>query len=304
MISIVLPTEDLRERLESRLGDAHLHVWAIGSREDFPGRADLFVLAYMTPPQRLRELAGLPIALVQSQTLGYDGIDDHLPSDIAYSNAIDVHEGSTAELALALILAAQRGIDDAVRAAERGNWDHRRRPGLAGKRVVVIGAGGVGSEIVRRIEPFGAEVDLVARTAREGIHAIEHLPLLLPHADVVVIAVPLSDATRKLVDAGFLAAMRDGALVVNVSRGEVVDTEALVTALASGRVRAALDVTDPEPLPEAHPLWTSPGVLVTPHVGGDTDAMDDRVDRLIIEQVRRIRTGEPPLNLVRGADVG
>ena len=121
---------------------------------------------------------------------------------------------------------------------------------------------------------------------------------LLPSADVVVAAVPLADDTRGLVDPWFIDAMRPGALLVNVARGPVVSTDALVSALQAGRIRAALDVTDPEPLPPGHPLWSAPGVLITPHVGGDTDAMDHRIDAVVVEQVRRIRAGDEPVNLV------
>ncbi|BDV29600.1 2-hydroxyacid dehydrogenase [Microbacterium terricola] len=301
MISVVLPSAEMRDRLADRFGDASVSVWRPGDPGAPTDPVELLVLPYMIPPVQLRQLDGLPIAVVQSQTLGHDGVGEHLPSGIAYCNATDVHEGSTAELALGLILAAQRGIPDAVRDAAGGIWDHRRRPGLAGKRMLLIGVGGVGTEIIARVAPFGVDLDLVARTARHGVHGTESLPELLPRADIVVVAVPLVEETRRLVDAPFLAAMRDEALLVNVSRGEVVDTDALVAQLRTGRLRAALDVTDPEPLPPQHPLWTLPGVLITPHVGGDTDAMDDRVDAVIIEQVRRLRAGTRPLNLVHPA---
>ncbi|MCP2636301.1 2-hydroxyacid dehydrogenase [Microbacterium sp. HD4P20] len=301
MISIVLPDDELRHRLGARLGDARVQVWAPNSSDPLIGPIDLLVLPYMIAPRELRHLRGLPISMVQSQTLGYDGVSETLPSGIRYCNATDVHEGSTAELTVGLILAAQRGIPDAVRDADRGVWEHRRHPGLADKRVVLVGVGGVGAEIRRRIAPFGAHLDLVARTPRAGVHGVDRLPELLSHADIVIIAVPLTDDTRRFIDSRFLAAMRDGALLVNVSRGEIVDTEALVGELQEARLRAALDVTDPEPLPADHPLWRLPGVLITPHAGGDTDAMDARVDGLILEQVRRLRAGEAPLNLVYDA---
>jgi phosphoglycerate dehydrogenase-like enzyme len=298
---VVVPSDGLRRRLEPQLGDTRVEMWAPGSAEPFPGPADLLLLPYMIPAVELRHLAGLPIGLVQSQTLGYDGVAEHLPAGLRYSNAVDVHEGSTAELTLALILGMLRGVTKAVRDADRGVWDHRRQPGLAGRRVLLLGAGGVGREIIRRIQPFDVELTVVARTARDGVHGLGELPGLLPAAEVVIVAVPLSADTRGFVDAAFLAAMPDGALLVNVSRGPVVDTDALLAELRTERIRAALDVTDPEPLPPDHPLWTAPGVLITPHLGGDTDAMDVRVDRIVVEQVRRIRAGEPPLDLVIGA---
>lgn len=298
MISLVVPTAEMRERLEPAVGDVRVHVWQPDGTGALADRADILVLPYMVAPVVLGDLRGRPISIVQSQTLGYDGVEEHLPPGLLYCNAVDVHEGSTAELALALVLAAQRGIPDAVRDAQDARWNHRRQPGLAGKRVLLIGAGGVGAAIAARIAPFGVDLLTVARTTRAGVHAVTELPALLPTADVVILAVPLDGSTRGLVDARFLGAMRDGALLVNVSRGEIVDTDALIEHTGIGRLRAALDVVAPEPLPVGHPLWSQPGVLITPHVGGDTDAMDARVDRIVIEQVRRLREGEPPLNLV------
>ena len=300
MITVVVPTNGLRRRLAPQLGDVRFEVWAPGWAESFPGPADLLVLPYLIPAAGLRALAGLPVGVVQSQTLGYDGVAEHLPAGLVYCNAVGVHEGSTAELALALILGMLRGVPDAIRDADRGAWEHRRHPGLAGRRVLVLGAGGVGREVVRRLEPFDVDLEVVARSARPGVHGPADLPGLLAAAEIVIVAVPLSAESRGLVDAGFLAAMPDGALLVNVSRGPVVDTDALVAELRSGRLRAALDVTDPEPLPSGHPLWTLPGVLITPHLGGDTDAMDARVDRIVREQVRRLASGEPPLDVVVG----
>ena len=300
MPHVVLPNESMRERLGDRLGDARVSVWRLGSGEPFPGEAELLVLPYMIPPSALASLEGLPIGLVQSQTLGHDGVALHLPEGLRYCNAVEVHEDSTAELALGLIIAMQRGIVDAVRAAERESWEHRRQPGLAGKRVLLLGAGGVGSAILRRLAPFEAEVRVVARSERDGVFGMAALPELLPWADIVIVAIPLTDDTRRSVGADFLAMMGDGALLVNVSRGEVVDTAALLAEARSGRLRAALDVTDPEPLPEGHPLWRLPNLLITPHIGGDTDAMDQRVDRIVLEQLRRIRQGMPPVNLVYG----
>jgi phosphoglycerate dehydrogenase-like enzyme len=300
VISVVVPTEELRNRLRAKLGDAHVRVWRPGALELFLGPTDLLVLPYMLPAPELHRLEGLPIRIIQSQMLGYDSVAEHLPAGIVYCNAIDVHEGSTAELALTLVLSMLRGIPKAVRDGDHSRWDHERHHGLAGRRVVVLGAGGVGGEIIRRLAPFGATVDVVARSMRQGVHGPDSLAGLLPRADVVILAIPLTDRTRALVDADFIAAMKSGALLVNVSRGGIVDTDALVEALREGRIRAALDVTDPEPLPTGHPLWSLPGVLITPHLGGDTDEMDARIDRLIAEQVRRLARGEQPANIVAG----
>jgi phosphoglycerate dehydrogenase-like enzyme len=179
-------------------------------------------------------------------------------------------------------------------------WD-----ALADKRVLVVGYGQIGQAIVRRVLPFEVEVTVVASRRRGGdelvdvVHGIDELSELAPAADVLVLIVPLTDATRRLVDADLLARLPDGALVVNVARGGVVDTDALVAECATGRLRAALDVTDPEPLPDGHPLWSTPGVLITPHVGGATTAMAPRAVALLRRQVEALRDGRPLDNVVR-----
>jgi phosphoglycerate dehydrogenase-like enzyme len=192
-----------------------------------------------------------------------------------------------------------------VAAQSRGEWKPLvLRRSLADKRVLVLGYGNIGRAVVRRLLPFEVSVTAVASRARDGddlvdaVHGIDELPDLLPHHDVVVVIVPLTDATRGLVDAEALALLPDGAVVVNVARGPVVDTDALVAECASGRLRAGLDVTDPEPLPADHPLWTTPGVLITPHVGGATDAMRPRAVALVRRQVEALRDGRPLDNVV------
>ncbi len=209
-----------------------------------------------------------------------------------------MHEGSTAELAVTLVLAAQRGLPGYVLAAQEGRWATIVSPGLLGRTVLLLGVGGVGGEVAARLAPFGCELVPVGRTARDGVHGADELPRLLPQADVVVVSVRLEATTVGLVDAPFLARMADGALLVNVARGAVVDTAALVAELQSGRLRAALDVTDPEPLPPEHPLWSLPNVLVTPHVAGATPEAPDRLARLIRTQIERMLAGQEPLNVV------
>jgi phosphoglycerate dehydrogenase-like enzyme len=197
-----------------------------------------------------------------------------------------------------LILSSLRGIPDFVRSAQRGEWDGRRRDSLADRTVLIVGYGSVGEAVERRLAGFECDVRRVARRARDGVDPFESLPSLVPHADVVVLLVPMTDETRRLVDAGFLSRMRDGALLVNVSRGPVVDTDALLAEVVNGRLRAALDVTDPEPLPPDHALWTCPNVLVSPHVGGNSTAFLPRARRLVAEQLARFAAGEPLVNVV------
>ncbi len=170
---------------------------------------------------------------------------------------------------MTLILASQRGWPEVGRNQDAQKWDRPMWPGLIGQRVLLIGVGGIGREFEARIAGFDVELTRVARTARDGVHGIDELPDLLPLADIVVLAIPLNDETRGLVDGAFLDRLPHGALVVNVSRGPIVDTDALVEHVRTGAIRSALDVVDPEPLPAGHPLWSLPGSLISPHLGGN-----------------------------------
>ncbi|THG32533.1 hydroxyacid dehydrogenase [Glaciibacter flavus] len=300
-ITVSLPGTALRDALGAMPDGVDLLEWDLSGPPPAE-HIDIVVPPYMDTLGRLGALSGVTTRLVQSQSIGYDGVEDALPPGIVFANAASVHETSTAELAVALILASQRGIPDFVRAADRGEWAPKRHASLADRTVLLVGVGGVGRAVLERLIPFEVNVVRVARTARDDetgrIHAIDDLPSLLPDADIVVIGVPLSPDTEHLVDAAFLAAMSDGALLVNVSRGSVVDTEALLAELSSGRLRAALDVTDPEPLPDGHPLYTAPNMLLSPHVGGATTAMMPRMAKLLRDQIERMLRGDEPRNVV------
>ena len=265
-------------------------------------RIDLVVPGYLMERARLAHLAGVRTRLVQSQSIGFDGIAEVLPPGVVYANAASVHETSTAELAVALTLAAQRGLPDFVRAAQRGAWSFAFHESLADRTVLLVGYGGVGRAIAARLLPCEVNLVRVARRARRvddvEVHAWGELSTLLPRADIVVVSLPLTAETTRLVDATFLSRMKDHTLLVNVGRGPVVDTDAVVAEASSGRLRFALDVVDPEPLPEHHPLFAMPNVLISPHVGGATSAMFPRVNRLVVEQVHRLQRGEEPINVV------
>ncbi|MEZ7004048.1 2-hydroxyacid dehydrogenase [Streptomyces sp. AD55] len=279
--------------------------------EEFPADpADCvyYVVPYMKPPSvGLRPLPRMTsVQVVQTLSAGVDHVRPGLaglPAGVRLCNARGVHEASTAELALGLILASLRGIPDFVRAQEKGEWLGGFRPALADRTVLIVGYGSIGSAIEDRLTPFEvARVVRVARsprtTARGPVRPFTELPSLLPQADVVVLSTPLDEGTRRLADAGFLARMKDGALLVNVARGAVVDTEALLTEVSTGRLTAALDVTDPEPLPADHPLWRAPGVLVSPHAGGPTSAFLPRAKRLLTDQLSRFVNREPLRNVI------
>ncbi|WP_269853090.1 2-hydroxyacid dehydrogenase [Streptomyces sp. RPT161] len=263
---------------------------------------------YVPPYMRGAEVATRPLrhgarpGVVQTLTAGVDHVQDEVPRETVLCNARGVHDASTAELAVTLTLASLRGIPRFVRGQDNEKWYAGMYPALADRTVVIVGYGAIGAAIEDRLTPFECEVVRVARSAREAergpVHAMAELPRLLPGADVVILVTPLTEETRHLVNAEFLARMPDGALLVNVGRGAVVDTKALLAELESGRLTAALDVTDPEPLPPGHPLWHAPGVLISPHVGGSSSAFPPRARRLLVEQLRRYLTGEPLRNTV------
>lgn len=261
---------------------------------------EVCVPPYMTGYDRslLRRLPRL--RLVQLLTAGYDGVPEALPDGVALANAVGVHDTSTAELAVALTLAALRGIPQFVRDGLDGRWAAPRvHDALADRRVVVLGYGAIGRAVARRLVPFEVHLSVVASRPRSGddlvesVHGIEDLPALLERTDVLIVVVPLSASTRRLVDDALLAALPDGALVVNVARGGVADTDAILRH--AGRLRFALDVTDPEPLPPEHPLWRAPSVLISPHTGGPTTAFRPRAVRFLREQLTAYaRTGTVP----------
>lgn len=263
-------------------------------------KVGFYVPVYMGPRDSLELIAQMPnLEVVQLLTVGVDAALEYVPEHVSLCNAVGVHDASTAELAIALVLASLRGIDDFARAMPHGEWIHDRRSSLVDRNVLIIGAGGVGQAIAHRLIPFGTEVTLVARSQRTGVVASSELPSLLPEADIVVLAVPLNMHTSGLVDESFLSRMREGSLLVNVARGGVVDTQALVRHAQQGRIRAALDVTDPEPLPPEHPLWRIPGVLISPHVGGDTSAFLPRARALVEQQISRWRSKDPLMHVVQ-----
>jgi phosphoglycerate dehydrogenase-like enzyme len=244
-------------------------------------------------------LDALPrLRLVQLMSAGAEKFVGRLPDRVTLCNARGAHTPSTAEWAVTATLAAQRGIPHFTREQDAGRWAPRTEHSLVGARVLMVGAGDIGRTIGRMMAGFDVELIWVARTAREGVHAFEELPELLPHADVVVLIVPVTPQTEGMVDAEFLAAMKDDALLVNAARGVVVDTDALLAELTAGRLRAALDVTDPEPLPEGHPLWAAPNLLLTPHVAGAVPDTNRRAAETVAAQLRRVLAGEPLANVV------
>lgn len=300
---VSVPTPQLAEDLAPLPAGVEVLVWDMTDAAP-RDRIDIVVPPYMKAASILPRLAAIETQLVQGQSIGYEGVADVLPAGRAFANAASVHETSTAELAVALTLAVQRHLPDFVRSQERGAWQPVFADSLADRRVLLLGYGGVGKAVAARLAPFEVTVVPVASRARDedgiAVHGVAELPDLLPEADIVILTLPGGDATRHIIDDAALAALPDGALVVNVGRGPLIDTDALVDHVRRGRIRAALDVTDPEPLPAGHPLWSLPGVLIAPHVGGASSAMRPRIARLVKTQIERMLRGEPPLNVVIG----
>lgn len=239
------------------------------------------------------------LKVIQTLEAGVDWIAPHVPQGVTLCDARGVHDGPVAEWVLAATLAMQKRLGLARDNQRQRSWRAEPIDDLHGQTVLIVGYGSIGEAVERRLAPFGVEVLRLARHRRRGVHAGADLPQLLPDADIVVLVLPLTAETERLVDARFLRTMRDGALLVNAARGRIVETEALVTELRSGRLRAALDVADPEPLPPHHPLWDAGDVLITPHLASDTPSFPPRAYRLAFEQVERQLTGGQLVNVVR-----
>ena len=259
----------------------------------------------LIPGHRVHELTRLldrlpNLKLIQLLSAGAEDWIGALPDGVLLSTCRGAHGGSTAEWVVAVLLSIYRELTGFAADQAAHRWHRHTTETLQGKRVLIVGAGDLGKQLRRRIEPFDTQVTLVGLTARAGVRPAEELPELLGTHDVVALLVPLTSRTRGMVDAGFLAAMPDGAVLVNAARGPVVRTDALLAELNSGRLRAALDVTDPEPLPAGHPLWTAPGLLLTPHVGGAADGLQRRSYAVAAAEIARYAGGELPHNLVHG----
>ncbi len=257
-----------------------------------PGARAADVLPLLEKTPRLR--------LIQLLSAGAEDWTGVLSEGVLLSTCRGAHCGSTAEWVMAVLLSWCRRLPEFAEAQRARRWSRLVSDTLQGKRVLIVGAGDLGQQLRRRLEPFDAWVTMVGLSARDDIHGVEKLPALLPEADVVVLLGPLTTRTRGMVDAKFLASLPDGALLVNASRGPVVDTAALLAELESGRLEAALDVTDPEPLPEDHPLWGLPNVVITPHVGGAVVDARRRSYVVAAAEIGRYVRGELPNNLVRG----
>jgi len=301
---VTLPFAELVDRFGPVPDGIELDVWDVEA--PYP-RADevaiTFLPFYFQGRHRWQYVHDLPnLELLQLPSAGYEHAVPHVPGHALLANGRGIHDDETAELAVGLALTSLRDIGQFQFDRANGVWDARQTRSLADRRVTVVGYGAIGSAIATRFEAFRTDVTVVARTAREQdgrqVHPFGELPEIARTTDVLVLIAPLTDETERLVNADLLAALPDGALVVNVARGKVVDTDALVAELTSGRLSAGLDVTDPEPLPEGHALWTTPNTVLTPHVGGNTDLSVPRSIELMRRQVAALAEGRTFENLI------
>jgi phosphoglycerate dehydrogenase-like enzyme len=297
--TICLP-DDQAKQLVGPTPDVDIVVWD-GTGEPPAGidQVEFLVGGYGGATMSPEALARMPrLSVIQLLSAGVESWLPVVPPGVVLCNGRGIHGGPTAELAIAGLLAVLRELPRFVEQQRDRVWRATEVHSLDGMRVLVLGAGDIGQRVASVVRLLDAEATLVARHQRPGVEPIAALPELLAQHDVVVVALPLTAETEGLVDAAFLAAMRDGAVLVNIARGKIVHTTALVAELQAQRLQAFLDVTEPEPLPADHPLWTAPGVLITPHVGGGTPGWANRAYRLVREQLSRFVAGEPLRNVV------
>ena len=275
-------------------------VWAGGEQlPDSAGQVEVVVLPFGVPGSRLPVLAKLPeLRLIQLMSAGAERVIPHVPAGVTLCNARGAHDPAVAEWIMAAILAQVRLLPAFASAQQAGTWAPAAGESLAGQTVLIVGYGSIGAALERLLAPFGVTVERVARRARPGVCGLEDLPALLPRADIVILLVPVTPDTIHLADARFLGLMHDHALLVNAARGAIVDTGALLAELTTGRLKAALDVTDPEPLPPGHPLWAAPGLLLTPHVAGLSTQTIPRARAIVRAQLARYAAGETLHNVV------
>ncbi|HEY2314813.1 MAG TPA: 2-hydroxyacid dehydrogenase [Streptosporangiaceae bacterium] len=301
-VLIWVPTEPVAQALAD-LDGATVEVLAPdgASLPASAAEVEFYVPPFFPAPEAVVAMAQMPkLRVVQTMTAGFDRVRPHVPAGAVLCNARGVHDASTAEWVVGAAIAALRQFPYFATEQAAGRWSYRFTDCLAGKSVLIVGYGSIGQAVERRLAGFDVQVQRVARSARDGVSPVSDLPALLPTADVVILLAPVTSATVGMVDATFLAAMKDGALLINAARGVLVVTDDLVAEVSSGRLSAAMDVTDPEPLPPGHPLWSLPNVLITPHVAASTPYSGMMAVRFVKEQAERYLAGQPLANVITG----
>jgi len=299
---IWVPTEPVAQALAGLTG-ASVEVYP-SDGSDLPesvANVEFYVPPFFPRTDAVAAMKRMPkLKVVQTLTAGFDAVRPHVPASAVLCNARGVHDASTAEWVVGAIVAAIRQFPYFAAQQAAGRWSYQFTDCLAGKTVLIVGYGSIGQAVQRRLTGFEVTIRRVARTARPGVSPVSELPELLPAADVVILLAPVTTETVGMVDAAFLARMKEGALLVNAARGVLVVTEDLVAEVAAGRLSAALDVTDPEPLPPGHPLWALPNVLITPHVGASTPVSARTAEQFVRDQAERYLAGQPLLNVITG----
>jgi len=270
------------------------------SPENFPldssdlSQIDFYVPTYMSGAKGLSYVSKMNnLKVLQMPNAGYEDALAHLRPGLTLCNASGVHDASTAELAVGLAIASRRGFPEFMKDQVDGVWNHRRFPALSDSKVGIVGFGSIGKEIAKKLSVFDVTITAFTQSGRDGSLTVDQLDTHLPHLDIVILILPLTDSSRHMFDATKLAKMKDGSLLINMARGPVVVTDALVSELNSRRIFAALDVTDPEPLPAGHPLWNAPNLLLVPHVGGNSNAFEPRGRALVQSQLALLTAGKP-----------
>jgi len=279
----------------------HLTTDGIGPKEEDLPKITFYVPRYMGGKAALEVIPRMTsLKVVQSPNAGVDDILEVLPVGVTLCNAAGVHDASTAELAIGLTISARRGFAQFAKDQANEMWSHKTNNSLADSRVGIVGHGNIGKLIAKQLENFSVEVIPFTRRGQDGSQLISEFDRLLPTLDVVILILPLTAESYHFMSRNRLALMKDGSVLINVARGSIVDTQALIDELQSGRLSAGLDVTDPEPLPKGHPLWKAPNVIITPHVGGDTTAFESRGRKLVEDQIQRWVNREELINVVSG----
>jgi phosphoglycerate dehydrogenase-like enzyme len=300
-ITVLVPDEHALDALSAIEGVRPVRYDVDGELPAEAAEAEVLIPPFLAGKRAVPLVDKLPeLRLVQLLSAGAEVWLGRLPEGVALSTCRGAHGGSTAEWVVAVLLSFYRHLPYFLDAQRDRRWAFQVTDTLQDKRVLIVGAGDLGHQLARRLAPFDVTTTVVGRTARDGVHGEDELPGLLGSHDAVVLVVPLTSDTTGMVDAKFLSRMADGAILVNAARGPVVDTDALVAELRTGRLRAALDVTDPEPLPADHPLWSVDGLLLTPHVAGSCTGREKRAYGVAAAEVARFVRGEEPHNLVHG----
>jgi phosphoglycerate dehydrogenase-like enzyme len=242
------------------------------------------------------------LKVVHYNQAGYEDILPHIPQGVILCNGTGVHDVSTSELAIGLTIASRRGFAEFMDNQKQGVWKRTRKPALADSHVGIVGYGHIGKRIGSLLEMFETKVTAFTRSGSDGSIKIAEFDDYLPKLDVIILILPLTAESKNFMSAERIKKMKDGATLINVARGAIVDTDALVAELNTGRITAGLDVTDPEPLPAGHPLWSAPNLIISPHVGGDSGAFVPRARKMVQEQLARIAKNEPLVNQITGAN--